>query len=189
MRPHTIALVLLFLSSAPALAMDKAKEPAGFDKAKFGMSPAQVQKLYKDRVQPLKDEHLGASPVLSSLVQRQVIRDFKLPGVESPVNVELRYWKEKLWVVIVYYGNNGQETVVESMRKVYGPPDVSGQDALWRGTKVQINTANRERWYAIADQALSLEAQALFMEDMKRAEEYHRARQGGAAPTPAPAAK
>lgn len=188
MRPSAVFLLpFLAALASPALAMQN--EPTGFEKARFGMSPPEVAKLYEGKIQKLDKEYLGSSPVLSPLVHRQALRDMKLPWLQHPVTVELRYWKDRLWVVIVYYGENSQEEVVEGLRKQYGPPDISGHDAVWRGAKVTVNTANRERWYAIADLELSREVQAVFAEDMRRAQEAARARQGGAAPAaPAPAA-
>lgn len=168
-------------------------EPTGFGKAKFGASPQEVEKLYKGKIKGLGQESLGATPVFSPFVVRQSLSEQKVLGLEQPVTVELRYWKDRLWVVIVYYGQNGTEAVNEALRKEYGKPDQSSGDQIWQGKKVLVNTANRERWYAISDNAIAHEAQLAFMEEMRKAQEKMRERQGlpaqTAPATPAAAGK
>lgn len=170
--------------ASPAAALEK--EPAGLGKAKLGMSPKEVQKLYPGKVRVLDMEHLGATPVKSAHMVRQLLSDQKVEGLASPTNVELRYWDDKLWVIIVYYGENSNESVQEGLRKVYGQPDLSGNDAVWRGKKVQINTATRERWYAIADLALSAQAQQAFAAEMEKVQA--KMRESQKPPPAAPAA-
>jgi hypothetical protein len=162
-------------------------EPNGFGKAHFGMSPQEVEKLYAGTIRTLGQENLGASPVYGPRISRQLLPDQKVPGFNQPTNVELRYWDNKLWVVIIYYGQNGLEEVNAALRKEYGKPPTAASDSMWSGSKVMVNTANRERWYAISDIALSKEAQAVFMEDLRKAQERMRAQP--AAPPAAPAEK
>jgi len=185
--PHTAsALLVCLLLASSAAAFEN--EPAGLGKLKFGMSPQQVEKLFPGKVRTLDMEHLGATPVKSAYIVRQVLPDQTVAGLPAPTNVELRYWKDKLWVIIVYYGANSNNDVAEGLNKQYGKPTISGQDSIWRGQKVQVNTVMRERWYAIADLALSGEAQKVFAEDMRKAQERLRGQQGAAPAAPPPAA-
>lgn len=163
-------------------------EPTGYGKAKFGDSPQKVEKLYPGKVKALGQESLGATPVFSPLIARQSLSDQKVLGLAHPVTVELRYWKDQLWVVIVYYGANDSTAVNEALRKEYGKPDQSSADQVWKGKKTLVNTANRERWYAMSDNAIAHDAQMAFMEEMRQAQEKMRERQGRPAQAP-PAAQ
>jgi len=176
-----VSLLLVVLLVTPALAFDK--QPKGVGKADFGMSPAQVEKAYKDKFRRLDKEHLGATPVYNPDIVRDLIEDQRLIGLEQPVNIELRFWKDKLWVAIVYYGKNPNEKVNEALRREYGTPDQTGKDAIWKGDKVMVNSANAERWYAVSDVAVSREVQAAFMKDFQQAQQ--RAQGQSAPPTPA----
>jgi hypothetical protein len=192
MRHLILSSLLSTLLLAPpiggtAAAMEN--EPAGIGKAKFGMSPAEVEKLYPGAVRTLVGmESLGAAPVGGPYVVRQAFSAHAVEGLPEPTTVELRYWKDQLWVVVVYYGNNSAEVVQEALRKRHGPPDLASNDSLWRGEKVQVNTVNRERWYALADKALSAEAQKLFSEEMRMLQERSRGAGGGPPPATAPPA-
>ena len=179
------SLLLVTLLVSAAAAMDH--EPTGFGKARFGMSPEEVEKLYPGKVRVLGQENLGASPVFSPRVVRQVLPDQKILDLKEPTNVEFRYWDNKLWVVVVYFGQNTVQQVNEALRKEYGKPPAVSADSLWTGTKAVVNTANRDRWYAISDLAISKEAQAAFMEDLRRAAERQRGQQP--APPAPPAEK
>lgn len=194
-RSLTSSLIVLSLVSAAA-AMDN--PPTGYGKAKFGASPAQVEKLYPGQIKVLGQESLGATPVFSPYIVRQSLSDQKVLGLEKPVTVELRYWKDQLWVVIVYYGANDIKDVNEALRKQYGKPNQTSSDQVWQTDKVLLNTANRERWYAISDNAIAHEAQVAFMEEMRKMQEKARghhaqapeeAPDAAAPPPPAPAGK
>ena len=180
------SLLLLSCLVTPALAATP-KQPTGYGKARFGMTPAEVEKLYKGQVRVLAQENMGATPVTGPNIVRQLLANQRVPGLKEPTNVELRYWKDKLWVVIVYYGQNGNDAVNEALRAEYGAPTISAQDSVWQGPKTLVNTSNRERWYAMSDVALSRDAQQAFMEDMRKLQEKQRAQDAPpAAPQAAP---
>lgn len=157
-----IAATLLWTTGASGQ-MPLKIEPEGFGQARFGMSPAEVERLYP-RLTTLGRENLGATPVLSPLAVRQLLPPQELQGLSKPVRVELRYWKDRLWTVIVYYGDNSAEDVITVLRKQVGDPGNRDKEPTWRGEKVTVITANRERWYAISDDALSREVQAVVFE-------------------------
>lgn len=170
--PVLIAATVLFGSSAVASEQRFQNEPDGFGKARFGLSPAEVAKLYPS-AKPLDKEFLGATPVFSPFIARQHLTEQKVPGLSKPVSVELRYWKDKLWVVIVYFGDNSAEQVEASLRERFGEPMGTGTGPYWTGEKVSITTAVREKWYSISDNAASAEVRHLFAEEMRK---MHRAR-------------
>jgi hypothetical protein len=191
MRQQIIPLLLaILLLAAPAAALEN--QPSGLGKAQFGMSPKQIEKIYKGKVRTLDRENLGATPIYTADVVRQVIADEKVAGLDQPTNVELRYWKNKLWVIIVYFGQNGAEAVNEALLKQFGKPTVSSTDLVWQFPKVLVNTSNREHWYALAELEMSKEVQAAFTEDLRKAAEQRQTQQAPAAAPPAapvPAAK
>ena len=172
------SLVLALAASAVAR---MTIEPKGFGKAHFGMSPAEVKKLYPN-MRTLGRESFGATPVLGPDFVRQLLPAERIEGLSKPVPVELRYWKSRLWVVIVYYGANSTDDVVKYLKKLVGDPSNREPEPMWRGGEVTVNAANRERWYAISDNNLSRGVQVLLQSEL--------AKQRGAAPpaqTPAAA--
>jgi len=165
------------LTAVPAGAMEN--EPTGFGKARFGMTVAQVSEIYPQMEKLTKS--LGAAVVEGPLIERRVLWKEEISGLSKPVNVELRFWKDQLWVVIVYFGENDLETVVRLLTERHGPPSGKPANAIWEGKKSTIMIAGKARWYSIQDNAISKEAQAVFMEDFKRAMERRRARRQGMA--------
>lgn len=199
MRSHTlrffliVSLIVTAVTSAsaaenqPAPKVEVGKAPTGLGKAEMGMSPEQAEKIFKDKLKPMGQENLGATPVFSPDIQRQLLIDQKVPEMKDPTKVELRYWKNKLWVIIVYYGQNTNEAVNEGLVKQFGKPSISSTDLVWQFPKLTVNTSNRDRWYAIADTALSREAQAAFAEDLRKAAERRQTQQAPAAAPQQPA--
>jgi len=138
--------------------------PAGIGKAKLGASVEEVKKAYP-KIESF-DGSLCAAVVRSPFIQRFVLRQEKLAGLPKPVDVELRFWKDKLWVAIVCYGDVPEAKVMEALRKQHGEPTPGG--TLWPGRKSTLMISGRQRWYSVFDNALSEEAARLFMEDFKR---------------------
>ncbi len=159
--------------------------PDGFGKAKLGMSPQEVAKLYPE-LKKLDREVLGATPVFSPFVVRQLIPSVALAGAPHPVPVELRYWKDKLWVIIVYNGQNSDEQMTDAFTALCGKPSADKPGPAWFGEKVSISSAPKQHWYALADNALSKQAQELFAEEMARQRQM--AARRGAAAVPAASA-
>jgi hypothetical protein len=145
---------------------ERAAEPAiepydleGFGKAKFKMTPDEVRAVLPD-LEPL-EEDLGAAIVGGPYAKRFVLRDFEVPGFQHKTNVEIRFWNDRLWVVIVYFGENDFGSVVEAMEKLHGT-DSRGDDKsrVWVGEKTTAVVTDRERYYSISDNDLSAEARA-----------------------------
>ncbi len=191
-----LMMALVLTCSRPSLAANK-HEPNGLGKLRFGMTPAQVLRLYP-ALKKLDQENLGASPVISPLAVRQLLSNQKVPGLKKPVLVELRYWKEKLWVIVVYFGQNPADEVMAALKKQYGEPSTSSREPVWRGKKANVMTNLMPGWYAIADNELSRDAQEVIIGEIRKNEERMRAQQeaqrlqaqaaatAAAAATPAP---
>lgn len=156
-------------SSPPSPRRVAETEPAGFGKARFGVSPEEVKILYP-QLEELK-KGLGAVVVEGPLITRWVLWKQELPGLPQPTDVELRFWKNQLWVVIVYFGANDLDTVVKALTERYGPPRGKPASAVWQRARSTIIVAGKAKWYSVQDNAISREAQAVFIEDFKRSME------------------
>jgi len=148
-------------------------EPADFGKARFGMTAEEVRELYPD-MEILK-RNLGASSVGGPFVQRFVLAKHEVPGVRTPTSVEFRFWKDHLWVVIVYFRSGDLDTVTKALTERYGPFKGKPENAVWSREKTTVMVAGKAKWYSLHDNAISEEAQAAVMEDVKRSMERRKA--------------
>ncbi|GIW41082.1 MAG: hypothetical protein KatS3mg076_1659 [Candidatus Binatia bacterium] len=161
-RVTAVLAVLLSCLFSPAWSgPTPEREPDGWGKARFGMSREEVGRLFP-HAQPLSKEHLGAAAPLGPEFARQLLPEEKFPGLELPVSVELRYFRDRLYAVVVYWGANPAERVLDVLRRRYGP--APGPEPTWKGEKVTIATDVRGRWHAFWDNRLSQEAARVFTE-------------------------
>ncbi len=186
MKTRTATLfTALALALLPLAAGAVTDEPLGFGKAKFGTPIAEMKKLFPQ----MKDltESLGSPVVGGPYITRYVLRKEKVEGLEKPADVELRFWKDKFWLYIVYLGENSEDAAVALLTKAHGSPGPDPKFPVWAGDKSTIVFERGQGRYAVNDTGLSKEAQAWFMEML-------RSRAGAAAPPaavapPAAAAK
>jgi hypothetical protein len=153
-------------ATAKPTAPPRAKfEPTGVGNAKFGMSLAEVWKMYP-KAKLMGEEEQGGAPVLEGpYIDRLLIKDQKVPGFEKPTTLELRFWNGKLWAVIVYFGDNDAETSRASLLKIFGPQasdDGANDNLTWYGEKANTTATFREKWYGTSDNALSAQARGWF---------------------------
>jgi hypothetical protein len=131
-------------------------------------------------------EMLGAATVQSPHVKRYLLRDQKVAAVEQPTKVELRFWKDRLWVIVVYFSALDLENVKTMLTQRYGDLQ-GGRLSLYRTMElVTIVLDAKKRWYSIADDAISREAQTFFAEEMKKLHGAHAHGSPQAAQSPAP---
>jgi hypothetical protein len=166
-----VAAVIAMATAAPALAYKG--ERRGLGKLTLNQSIAQVQKIYP-QMRKLTTEELGAGVALSPLIQRYHQTEVTLPGLAHPVALELRFWKEKLWVVIAYYAGNSGAEVERWLKKRYGKPTTTDPDPTWFGKLTQIITTPSEGWFSVGDNELSADAQAVFRESLRKVMERQR---------------
>lgn len=146
------------------------KEPTGFGKAKLGMSVAEVKKLYP-KMEPLAEgQNLGSPPVGGPYITRYVLREAKVGGLSKPADVELRFWKDKFWLYIVYFGAENAEAVFNALKKEHGAPTggADGPYPTWVGEKSAVVMERQQGRYTINDNGLSKEAQAWFIDLLKQ---------------------
>ena len=142
---------------------EKADEITGFDKSAFGSSLADAKKSYPKAEEIPEGKDLGAPTVGGPYIRRLLLTDQKVEGLPKPTMVELRFWKNKLWGVVVYLGDNDEPQVIEILTKRLGPSDSTDTDyPLWVRSKTQTTMERKQRWYGVNDLALSTEAQAWF---------------------------
>jgi hypothetical protein len=164
--------------SPPAPAAEETGSPV-FGKARFGMTVEDMKALYPQMEELNKS--LGAAVAEGRFITRRVLWHQQLPGLPDPTDIELRFWKNQLWVVIVYFGNNDLNTVVKMLTDRYGPPQGDPGSPVWSGPTWTAILAAKARWYSVYDNAISKEAQAVFMEDLKSSLERRAAARRGRA--------
>ena len=161
----TLLLILL-----PAAAAAEVKEPTGYEKLPFGASIEDAEKAFPDLEKLGQDKSLGAAVVGGPHIARFALRKQKIEGIPEPVNVELRFWKGKFWLYIVYFHKGETEAVVAHLKKTYG--EQTGPDPgfpVWNLEKATILVETKSDRYTVNDQALSKEAQAWFVEAFTKA--------------------
>ncbi len=176
-RALTWLTLLLALSALPAAAATK--EDLAVDGAKLGTSTGDVRKVFP-KMEPTK-ENLGAQPFDSEFLTRYAVKNAKIPETGKPGTIELRFWNDKLWAIIVYYGDGNDTKVVEALTKRLGPPNGTNPTKPgWQGEKGMTFVETEHHWYSLTDNALSKEAQAWFFAQLAKMKE-----QAAGAPTPA----
>jgi hypothetical protein len=158
-RALTWLAALTALAALPAAAATK--QLTEFDGAKLGASPAEVRKVFPKM--EVTTENLGAQAFDSEFLTRYVIKSAPVRESGKPGVVELRFWKDKLWAIVVYFGAGNDDKVVASLTKRLGKPNGDNpQKPSWQGDKSQTFVETEHDWYSITDNALSKDAQAWF---------------------------
>jgi hypothetical protein len=170
MSRTTIAVTTLLALGAVSSVRSAAafqNERRGFEKLTFGQTIAQVQKVYP-KMRKLDKEHLGATAVMSPLMPRYYQPEATVRGLAEPIALELRFWKDQLFVVIGYYGGNSHEAVVKWLERRYGKPTHTQPDPTWIGKQISIVTTPGEAWFSLNDSKLAAEAQAMMQEELRK---------------------
>jgi hypothetical protein len=159
-----LALAVVFLA-ASASAMDKSKEPTGLGAARFGMSVEQVQRIYPGMRELRQGEKFAAAAVYTPNIRRFALENQKIAGRDKPTTIELRFWKDQLWLYITYVDEAESSAVIEGLAKQYGPPDHNeGGRPLWAGDRTLILGEFPRGYYTIQDETISRQAQTWFSE-------------------------
>jgi len=185
LRALTSLTMLLALSALPAAAAPK--EELSIGGAKLGSSTADVRKVFP-KMEPTT-ENLGAQPFDSEFLTRYVVKNVKIPETGKPGTLELRFWKDKLWAIIAYYGDGNGPKVVEALTKRLGPPNgTNPQKPGWQGEKSLMFIEEEHGWYSLTDNALSKEAQTWFFAQIEKMKQGIAASKAAAPPAGAPPA-
>ena len=167
MRTRALAvLAMLALTALPAAAA-VTNEFTAYDGAQLGSTPEQVRKAFPKM--EVTTENLGSQPFPSEHLVRYVVRDAKIAEAGKPGMVELRFWNNKLWAIVVYYPPDTKDAVLAALTKRLGPPNgTNPAKPSWQGAKSSVFVETSVNWFGITDNALSKEAQAWFLANLQR---------------------
>jgi hypothetical protein len=186
----SIARVFALVLAAVAIANPagaKEPEPTGYGAAQFGMSVAQVEKIFPGMRELQLGEKLAAPAVYAPSIRRFVLADQKLAGSEKPVTVELRFWKDQFWLYVTYFEEAYVDAVMAGLVQRFGPPGHGQPDRpLWAGDRTVILGEFKRGYVTIQDNGVSQQAQTWFTEALEATR--HERRLPLKAVTPAPSA-
>lgn len=171
-RPRAVLLVLAALCLAPLAARAADTPPVdtlkGFGPAPFGTRWEKARSLFPKAEEVPATKNLGAPSVGGPFVHRLYLADQRVEGLPKPVDVELRFWKKRLWVVQVYWGDNAEKDVLAMLAKRLGPGQGGdGAPPLWITDTTQTTVTPAQHTYGTSDLGLSADAQAWFKKLMK----------------------
>ena len=174
-------------TAAARAAAPMPRVPQGFGKAKFGISLEQARTLYPALT---KAGATAAAYFRSPNLTRYWMTKVKVPGLKEDCSVEFRFWKDKLWSVIVYYGTNPTPDVMENLAREYGRPTVRTSEPSWTLGTVTIITSPAQMWYSFDDGEIGKDVRREFMEAVQHQQDRTGKPDAAAAPaaagTPAP---
>jgi hypothetical protein len=173
LRTPFLLAALLLVGVPCAAGSANAAELTGYGKAKFGSTSAAVKKLYPKAREVAATDKLAAPFIGGPFITRLLLENQTIPGLPKPILVELRFWKDQLWGVIGYFGENTDQQVLDMLTKQLGPPQANNPaQVTWSGTKTQTIVSPRLRWYGTTDDALSTQAQAWLAEQIEKAKQH-----------------
>lgn len=133
------------------------KTPEGYGKARFGMSVADTKAVYPELAPIPHSPGYLSHPDL----QRQVLWKVRLKGLPEPVDIELRFWKDRLWMFLFYTGKNSAPKVTQYLQREYGPPATGGLDPAWVWPGRTLVNQSGHGWFALSDKEIGKEAQRI----------------------------
>ena len=138
-----------------------------FSRAQMGMSSAQVREILPD----MKNAEGGEEPHTShTRVERYITTGQAFDGLQG-CRLELRFFDDRLWVIIVNYEDNSTEEVERILKERYGEPTSQyGNVARWSGSGLEVILERNAKWFSLGDEALAEEvAKAAFPEAFEKA--------------------
>ena len=167
MRTRALAVLAMLALTAPPAAAAVTNEFTAYDGAQLGSTPEQVRKAFPKM--EVTTENLGSQPFPSEHLVRYVVRDAKIAEAGKPGMVELRFWNNKLWAIVVYYPPDTKDAVLAALTKRLGPPNgTNPAKPSWQGAKSSVFVETSLNWFAVTDNALSKEAQAWFLANLQK---------------------
>ncbi len=120
----------------------------------IGMSVADVRRLHPE-LKALARPLAVAAPALPS-VARYVLSKQRVSEHTKESDIELRFWNDKLWAVIVYFPAEEADAVGTALRARYGPPASGNRmSSIWRRAGITLVLAPTQRWYGFTDDELN----------------------------------
>lgn len=136
---------------------------SGFGPVTVGMPLERVRELLP-AAQPIANTVMLGAPTLDSpYLSRLLLENQSFPGLPKPIDVELRFWKDRLWIVHLYTRDNPPEAVRAMLVERLGPPHSEHPRTLaWANETTTVHGQLALRWIAITDVEISREPQAWF---------------------------
>lgn len=146
----------------------------GYGPVALGTSLARARELLP-AARPIENRVMLGAPTLDSPhIQRLVLEQQAFPGLPAPIDVELRFWNERLWIVHLYTRTNPPDAVRAMLRARLGPPtDDRPRTMIWATDATTISAQLTQGWIAITDVAISREPQAWFNQTIGRDRPTH----------------
>lgn len=176
-----LCAVGVWAASAAAAEIMKAPEPTGFGKATFGMSPAQVGKLFP-KMQPTEatEATAGKGDQLMAIYQVEGQR----VGPLRPCRVEFRFFKDELYEI--QFRCPDRVKVAQYLQKTYGVPTKATENAaFWMGKHSAVSLAPRSGAFAYGDAKRTQAMQAMLWSYMHQPQAAAGATPPAAEATPA----
>jgi hypothetical protein len=135
----------------------------------FGTSAEEVKKVYPKLENLGENQSLGAPAVGGPHITNYALRNQTIEGHQKPVQVEMRFWKGKFWLYIVYFDKTDLDGMLAHFTAVYGEPNsATAKFPLWNFDKSTILVDAKQYRYTINDNELSKEARTWFVEALKQ---------------------
>jgi hypothetical protein len=188
LRPLVAAFALPVVFFAAAAHGADVKQPTGYGKAKFGSTVEEVKKVFPKLEALTKEQMLGAPIVNTPDISRYALHEQSFPGASKPIDVELRFWKGKLWLYIAYFPPEEADAVLAKLTSEYGPQANKSADyPTWKLENTTVLVEKKLGRVTVNDNSFTKEAQEWFLGELKKGMSARRPPAAGAPPA-APAA-
>jgi hypothetical protein len=160
------ALGFVVLVVTPAMGASTSTAIEIVPKLELGQTIDEVRRAHPE-LRPLR-VNLGSSFAEGAPVSRFVLRGVVPVGLQKSTDVELRFWKERVWIGIVYFGDNRDEDVRAALEKRYGEIEKSTDQPWWSTDEYAVTAQMARRWYSVQEPKMSAEAQSWLVEELGR---------------------
>ena len=188
-RQSVFAAIMVFAMAASAAAEVKFKEPTGFGKAKFGMSVADVRKVYPQMQATKGTEQVAGKGGEAFLLIFEL--DNQSVGPLKPCKAELRFFQNELYAVNFRCPDKVQ--VQQYLQKTYGlPTKTTERSAFWIGEHGAVSLSPSSGAFGFSDVKRGKAMQTVLFQYVQKGQADAAATATAAAPppgnTPTPAA-
>jgi hypothetical protein len=128
---------------------------------------ADVQKQFPE-MKELRGKGQERAIVEGAFIRRFAVRGVKPYGLPKATDMELRFWKDQLWLAIFQFGDNREADVRAALEKRFGAKPAAAPQAFWDAPNYSVALQVKPRWFSIQDPVLTAEAQRWFLEMMGR---------------------
>ena len=154
----------------------------GIGAAQLGENREAVKKALPAMQNLAPGQKLASAVFSSPHLERFIVRDHKVEGHTKPVDVELRFWRDKLWALIVYFSKEDTSAVLASLKARYGAFTNGAEDRpVWEGKLVTLQAYGPQAWYGLTLNSISEDARTWFFKALTGKSDEKPNAQAGAA--------